>query len=161
MNVFSYVCLLPFVYTRDSHSVQPGSRPLFEAYIRLPLGCGVGSELARACPHAPKTTPYPKHRFTTTERDRRLGKGHRNGTELGHLCISRGLAPTLSFFLSIAFRLLVNILVTSESGSGHYSDCLLTHRRKPTNQKSPSLLYFCSSCWIKNGSNISNSKGIT
>ena len=131
-----FICYHLFTH-ETPYSVQLGSRPLFGAYIRLPLGCGVGSELARACPHAPKTTPYPKHRFTTTERDRRLGKGHRNGTELGHLCISRGLAPTLSFSLSIAFRLLVNILVTSESGSGHYSDCLLTYRRKPTTTDLP------------------------
>jgi hypothetical protein len=128
------------LFTREApYSVQPGSRPLFGANIRLPLSCGAGPELACACPRAPKTTPYPKHRFTTTERDRGLGKGHRNGTELGHLCISRGLAPTFSFFFSIAFRLLVNILVTSESSSGHYSECLLTNRRKPTLSNDPAI----------------------
>jgi hypothetical protein len=113
MNIFSYVCLLPYVYTRDL--------PLSTAWIPA-LIWGL---------HA-ITPEFPKHRFTTTERDMGLVKGYRNETELGHLCISRRLAPTLSFFLSIAFRLLVTILVTSESGSGHYGDCLLTYRRKPT-----------------------------
>ena len=132
MSIFSYVHLPLFVYMRgpllSTTWIPAPIRGLHTITPELRRGLGISTCL----PARTQTTSYPKHRFTTTERDGGLGKGHRNGTELGHLCISRGLAPTLSFFLLIALRLLVNILLTSESGSGHYSDCLLTNRRKPT-----------------------------
>ena len=76
MNIFSYVCLLPFVYTRDL--------PLSTAWIPAPIrglhmitlelwrGFGISTYL----PARTQTTPYPKHRLTTTERDRGLGKGY-------------------------------------------------------------------------------------
>ena len=98
MSIFSYVHLPLFVYTQSPLLSTVWIPAPIRGLHTITLSCGAGSELARAYPRAPKTTPYPKkHRFTTTERDRGLGKGHRNGTELGHLCISRGLAPTFSF----------------------------------------------------------------
>ena len=67
MSIYYYlfICEAPY-------SVQPGSRPLFGAYIGLWRGLGISMCL----PARTQITPYPKHRLTTTERDKGLGKGY-------------------------------------------------------------------------------------
>jgi hypothetical protein len=75
MNIFSYVYLLPFVYTRDllpsTAWIPTPIRGLYAITPEFRRGLGISTCL----PAHTQITPYPKNRLTTTEWDRELGKG--------------------------------------------------------------------------------------
>ena len=76
MNIFSYVHLPLFVYMQSpllsTAWIPAPTWGLHTITPKLRRGLGISTCL----PTCTQITPYPKHRLTTTERDRGLGKGN-------------------------------------------------------------------------------------
>ena len=108
MSIYHYlfICEAPLLSTAWTpapiwglHTITP----------KLRRGLGISTCL----PARTQITPYPKHRLTTTERDRGLGKGYWNGTELGtYVLVGDSLPHSLSFWDSLQ--------ITSNYTSNHW-----------------------------------------